>query len=201
MKFRLFGGSDCSDALLAQLAELSNLPAAAVRVVVDYALDSMQRSASANAAGEAERDAFLAEMEAAGVNAMAAAQSACAAHEILGNIVRYHVTSEAAQHELSMLGLPRSVTDVIVQGQQAHASDLVAAAKRAIPRRPGIAKLSGRLLVNSAEGDVQVHLDIQPDRGVASTLRPAETVSLIAPREKLQALLAELVEARESLRA
>jgi hypothetical protein len=116
-------------------------------------------------------------------------------------MVRHDVPKAAATHELSMLGLAPGMVDALVQGYEARAPELAAAARRLIPRMPGVDHVSGKVVLSSSAEDGTVTagalLDMQMD---FAGPKPGQRVALTVSHAKLRALLAELVEARETLR-
>lgn len=193
MRFRLFGGADCPDALLAQLSVLAPLGDDAARSIIEFVVESLSRTERpGEASAQESRDQLVAEV---GLPAMDVAQAACAVDELLRSMLRHDVPEDTAAHELSMLGLHKSLVDALIQGRNSRSTDLGRAATLRLPKMPGVAHVATTQPSLSAEGGVSVHATLHFDDGVTP---PA---AFDMPVDKARALLAELVEARESLRA
>jgi hypothetical protein len=203
MKFAIFGGADCPDALLSQLSIVAAMPAAAQwQAVLDYALDALTRPVAVGAAADGDdetvddaRDRFLGSEAFAAVDPFDAAQAACAMHHLLLNVARYAVPHETALQELSMLGLERAVAEAMVAGLTARDAAVKAALAAAVPMLPGVTGATATVWRRSDTDAAEVHLTLPRSRGTA----PAVTVALSG--ERMRALLAELVTARDTLRA
>ena len=132
MKFRLFGGLDCPDTVLAQLSIVANMPTALLSKMVDHVttiillFSKAQQDSSANDSStapsssaselEVQNEIFFASADFKELQRMDVAQALTALHTIISNIIRFNVPNDAAVNEMSMLGLAAEAADVIAAG-------------------------------------------------------------------------------------
>ncbi|CUG93156.1 Hypothetical protein, putative [Bodo saltans] len=159
MKFRVFGGLDCPDSVLAQLSIVSNLSPAVVAKLVDHCTNTISFSAEATTAGGAAsgsvgtsrwsdiaRETLMLQQSLSGadfgltpagtaevVDSLTFAQAITAIHTLVSNITRYNVAKEAATEDLTMLGLDPAVAEVIVTGTLSGYAQLRTALIRQTP--------------------------------------------------------------------
>jgi hypothetical protein len=168
MKFRLFGGLDCPDSVLAQLSVVANLSPAVVAKLVDHCTNTILFSAEATAGAggggassgtstsssrwsDIARETVMLQQsltaadfgvtnpsQEAVVDSLLFAQAVTAIHTLVSNITRYRVAPEAAAEDLTMLGLDPAVADVIVAGTHSGYTQLRAALVRQMPSHHAI---------------------------------------------------------------
>ena len=208
MKFLVFGGADCPDLVLAQLAGLSALTDAEADAVVDFAVEALAKGAPppGDAASDAEeaRDALLASEALQGADPYAVAQAACALHTLARNTARYRVPLDTASHEFGLLGVPSGVVDAMARAIAANDAAIHTALADEVPKRPGaaVAEPGAKAWLRGEEQDPEVHVTLCPTRGLVSgaPVAGAAPLRLALTPEKARALLAELVNARETMR-
>jgi hypothetical protein len=215
MKFRLFGGLDCPDTVLAQLSVVANLPTALLTRMVDHVttvmlLFSKQHDGGSVAPGQAtelevQNEIFFASADIKDLDRMEVAQALTSLHTIVANIIRFNVPGDAAINELSMLGLAAEAAEVISAGCSGFSSQLRQALVEAMPvvaaatqpqatvvARTHVALGEGGELVDGDEGKrlaVQLVMQIN-GRSVTLSLTP----------DKCRALLSELIVARQIIK-
>lgn len=150
MKFRLFGGLDCPDVVLAQLSVVAGMPVQMVSRFADHVTtvivqtlqqqQQQQQSGDASASSENQGDyaalhaGFMQSPEIRGMPIMDVGMALSALHALITNITRFGVPHDVATNELSMLGLSSEAAETIVGSTQAYATQLREAQRRKQPR-------------------------------------------------------------------
>jgi hypothetical protein len=206
MKFRLFGGLDCPDSVLAQLSIVSNLSPAVVAKLVDHCTNTILFSAEATAGAggggassgstssssrwsDIARETVMLQQsltaadfgitnpsQEAVVDSLTFAQAVTAIHTLVSNITRYRVAPEAAAEDLTMLGLDPAVADVIVAGTHSGYTQLRAALVRQMPSHHAIRGVNFSSVHRVA---AEFHQDT--NTFTASDAAGDETSALLAP--------------------
>lgn len=215
MRFKLFGGLDCPDFLLAQLSVVASLPAEIVAKCTDNAIAVILAPPQCPADAAVANDEFLLQCaadvtawraaEGAGRSGpatsplLAAVEAATAVHSIVESAVRFRVPADTCANELSMLGLAAEVADAITASLTACAAPLYKAQLRAMPMLAGIAAPSASIWAADDGSGALVRLRFSTSRQHATTAPAAGDTVLEMTALQSQALLAELVRARREL--
>ena len=232
MRFQIFGGSDCPDHVLSQLAGLGQLSAMQVEAVAEYVIDHLAMNPvdligpeSTNAMIDA-RDALLS-LDCFADNdhefPFLVSQAACALHCLLRNTARYAVPIEIATKEFTLLGIEPAVCESLCRQYQPQAAAILGRLSAEVPLLSGVVPVevdaSGTTTSEEATAtiwyrgnpDGQEEADQEPEIHLALNatvlngravvkLSGSPSLHLSMSPEKLRALLAELVAARESLK-
>jgi hypothetical protein len=221
MKFRLFGGLDCPDTVLAQLSVVANMPTALLSRMVDHVttvvlLASKAQLDGAAAGGrpqETELDVqnatFFASADVKDLLRMDVAQALTALHTIVANIIRFNITGDTAVHEMSMLGLAAEAAEVIAAGSAGFSSQLRqalidATAVVAAVTQPQ-AKVVSKTELVVAEGEDGSKSLVPSDAAAALEVQltmqlNGSNVTLLMTPDKCRALLSELITARQIIK-
>lgn len=151
MRFKVFGGADCTDMFLAQMvpvtplsvAELQDLASKAVALTVannnatlqqeimDQLVASYQSSSSGvNSSGS----------NSSSTSSTSLGLACCALHTLITNIVIFDVDSEHAARELHVLGLEPAAAKALVEIATAGRAQILAAAAEAVRMAPNVAR-------------------------------------------------------------
>ena len=207
MKFKIFGGLDCPDYLLAQVSVLSTLPVPMVSLFAEFCVSAFLARSKLQPVDDAP---FYDEVLASELPSMAVAQSLTAMHSLITQISRFQVNADTAINELTMLGVSKEAAEAMLSAHQAHADALMAACVAHTPMLPGVSCCEASAWVAtavSAEGEAAEDATSTIFIKLAQRLRPCtvddgrrDVVVEVDP-DKAKALLAELVVARETLAA
>jgi hypothetical protein len=212
MKFKLFGGLDCSDFFLAQLDAVAGLEPDVAEWIADHALSVLAydpRTAttlsSSAAASPAEATSELLNQDKLSHLGPKAEAAVVAIHHLASNIVRYNVPLDSAINEMSMLGLPKEVAEAIANTVCPSTPKLRHFLLEQFPARDSL------FVDSDATETWQCTTGVHERTGAETLIRlkaafPSRSSSTQGPVivdmsvEQAQALLAELTLARESLR-
>lgn len=194
MKFRLFGGADCPDTLLAQLAVVSSLSIAQCESLLDFVLESFESTEGRDA--EEQRRELLKTLAETGLLVSTLQQKTdlahalCAFHTLMGNAVRYELSSEVVGHELSMIGASPDLVELFKQQYIAHAASIRIALVLRTPKR-GSRMVTEVTPVIRGETEQMIQLKLS---NATHNMINVEMSAL-----KARALLQELIEARSTM--
>lgn len=214
MKFKLFGGLDCSDFFLAQLDAVAGLEPDVAEWIADHALSVLSYDpriastvSSSAAASPAEATAELLNQDKLSHLGSKAEAAVVAIHHLASNIIRYNVPLDAAVNEMSMLGLPKEVAEAIANTVCPSTPKLRHFLLEQFPARDSL------FVDTEATETWQCTTGVHERTGAETLIRlkaafPSRSNSSEGPLvalvdmsvEQAQALLAELTLARESLR-
>jgi hypothetical protein len=219
MKFRLFGGLDCPDTVLAQLSVVAGLPAVLLSRMVDHVTtvillsSKAQRDAASTESQETELEVqnniLFASSDIKVIDRMDVAQALTALHTIVANIIRFNVPGDTATNEMSMLGLSAEAAEAISAGCMGYSSQLRQAliestAVVAAVVNPQAQVFSDTNVVAAADESGTMGLvdgDGEQSHWVKLSVQiGGETMSLTMTPDKCRALLSELISARQIIK-
>lgn len=212
MRFRIFGGADCSDMFLAQLVPVVGLAESDVQQLAERVV-SMATCNSNNASKKHSiRDDCFVNNPPVALPPAEIALAACALHTILTHIVMYDVEAQHASRELVVLGLPQPAADALVRLAAAHRCELLASMAASVRMAPTVGRMHVARAAAPGGGDERaeeqlvadefvVTLDKRSAGAAASSSGQKHIVSFAASGQALRSLLAELITAREAMNA
>ena len=203
MKFRLFGGLDCSDFLLVQLAAIAMIGEQdVVEHLTDHAVGVIVANPSASAPDELNAELFsLSSLKK--VDQEEVMKAAVGVHALVSSIARYSVPHDVAVNEMTMLGLTKEAAEIIAATSTKNLSKMRASlATYHTPLRPGLAvpqPHAATVWRNDQSGETLVSVPFVKTRAMDADGHSQELTVDMSP-EQLRAFLGELVIAREALK-
>ena len=214
MKFKLFGGSDCSDYLLAQLASVAALaetPGIVASLTENAVLNLLggsteDQEAAGSGARRAAEDTVVEMMQTemfAQLDEGELAQAMVAVHAVVESMVKYNVSYDHAVNDMTMLGLPKEgCAEIIAEMTSAQMTKLRAVAvNNRTPARPPVLMDGSNATVfvgKNSSGDDEGHEQPVLVR-VPVSVGPSQEFDLDLTPEQARTLLGEMVRARELL--
>jgi hypothetical protein len=217
MKFRIFGGADCSDMFLAQLVPVVGLAESDVQQLAERVVLMAAGNGNGNGGALSVRDDCFVANPPVALPPAEIALAVCAVHTVLANICRFDVDAQQAARELVILGLAQPAADALVQVAKTHREPLLQSMAAGVRMAPAVARMHVRRAQGGAgsagDADEQlltdeyvVTLDTRSAGGaVTAASGGGSTASAIctfaASGQALRSLLAELITAREVMKA
>jgi hypothetical protein len=185
MKFKIFGGLDCPDFLLSQIATLSVLPPVAVGELSAHIVQDLVENNTDGKAWNAVETAVVPLFPDTDQAALSFAMASCATKTLLVNVVRFQVELAKANDELTMLGMSKEQSDALTGPLTDHTTLTLLRNVQvgATPQQDDI-------------GAVALMSTTRCNGGCLVVLMQCDGQTLMLSKEKGLALLGELIVAR-----
>eukprot|EP01059_Diplonema_ambulator_P036866 TRINITY_DN9449_c0_g1_i1.p2 TRINITY_DN9449_c0_g1~~TRINITY_DN9449_c0_g1_i1.p2 ORF type:complete len:202 (+),score=37.79 TRINITY_DN9449_c0_g1_i1:73-678(+) len=196
MKFKLFGGLDCPDWFLSLLATVSTVSSESAMVMCRAAVDKIYER-------DIDWEMLEGVREAEGLDLHQLKEVMGCMHSIAVNSTRFDLSAPQLSHELTMLGLPKDISDGVsdfIASLDTLPSRLITCNPRKDTIKSSTFKLHHVPLSSTSSAPPQPVVQLSLTVGQAGDDRHDRASNIEIPADKFRFLRAELMTAYDTMR-